>query len=145
VLYTCYTQAKDNTAAGKKGLRHRFVISVNRPWMTIFDKTLQSIHTAKFNDEFSRAIKSLSQQQLNLQAALKQGSVALNDELSVMVLAYRDMDDHVEVDTGIFFRSLIAGCNCADDPTPPDTLEEYTEACINISKADGGFNIRFLS
>ena len=38
------------------------------------------------------------------------------------------------VKAGIFYTGIIAGCSCADDPTPLDEQNEYCELELNINK-----------
>lgn len=113
--------------------------------MTTFDKTLQSFATPDFKTEFSKALKSLAPGKLDLQSALKLGSVALTDDLSVMILNCKEHPSFLEIEAGIFFHSLIAGCNCADDPTPTDTLQEYCEMAIRIQRPGGEYSISIKS
>jgi len=38
----------------------------------------------------------------------------------------------MSINIGVFYHSLIAGCNCADDPTPVDKINEYLTLNIVI-------------
>jgi hypothetical protein len=64
---------------------------------------------------------------LPLQEGLRQGSFALMEDLTPSVLSLAVDADGIRAKLGIHYRSLIAGCQCDDDPTPPDTLPEYCE------------------
>lgn len=76
----------------------------------------------------------MSAKQLPLQQGLTAGSHALDDKLSVIILAVGEGDNYIRVKAGIFYEGIIAGCSCADDPTPVDTHTEYCEVQLDIDK-----------
>jgi hypothetical protein len=47
------------------------------------------------------------------------------------------------VKLGVFYTGIIAGCNCADDPTPIDTQTEYALISLRIDKqtAEADFSL----
>jgi hypothetical protein len=115
-----------------------------RAGMTEFSRVLQSVDSDDFEAVFKLALKSLSIEQLQLQQAVKSGSTVLSEGITVMVISRQQTEQFLQVKAGIFFRSMIAGCNCADDPSPVETLEEYTEALISVNKKDASFSISFV-
>lgn len=52
-----------------------------------------------------------------------------------MVLGASDDPGFIHARVGVFFTGIIAGCSCADDPTPVDTQNEYCELRLTIAKA----------
>ena len=72
---------------------------------------------------------------LPLQQGLRYGSYALEEEVAVSVLSAAVEAGGIRAKLGIHYRSLIAGCQCADDPTPPDTLPEYCEVWCLLDPA----------
>ena len=46
--------------------------------------------------------------------------------------------------TGIFYTGVVAGCSCADDPTPVEEQHEYCEVLIEINRATAEAVIRLL-
>ena len=76
-------------------------------------------------------------EQLPLQQGLSQGSVAIADDAQLMILAVEDGGERLVVRFGVFYSAVIAGCSCADDPTPLDVVSEYCEmqADIKVSGA----------
>ncbi|MDD5249832.1 MAG: hypothetical protein PHY45_12645 [Rhodocyclaceae bacterium] len=70
-----------------------------------------------------------------LQEGLSSSSYALPGAFSVMVIGAGDDDVFIRVRVGIFYSGLIAGCSCADDPTPVEPLAEYCEVEVTIDKA----------
>ena len=47
----------------------------------------------------------------------------------------------VQVRLGVFLRSVLAGCACADDPTPMDTMDEYGELVLRIDRASARVDV----
>lgn len=72
---------------------------------------------------------------LPLQRGLSTGSVVLDDGFSVMVLAMIERADVVGARLGVFFSSIVAGCSCADDPSPVEAQNEYCELNLVIDRA----------
>ena len=97
--------------------------------------TLASWNTADFSTIFKLEAGQLSIQDLPLQQALLTGSYAIKDNLQIMINATLEEKHHIIVNTGIFYSSIIAGCNCSDDPTPVDINSEYCEMRFSINKS----------
>lgn len=74
-------------------------------------------------------------QQLPLQQGLVTGSVAIGDTLSATILSAGEEAGFLRVKAGLFYSGIIAGCNCADDPTPVGAHPEYCEVELSIDKA----------
>ncbi len=79
---------------------------------------------------------------LPLQQALTHGSVVIGGVREVLLISSREIGDRVQIRVGLFFTSVIAGCNCADDPTPADLLEEYAEFELDVDTRTGQASIR---
>lgn len=98
---------------------------------------IESLHaweSPTFSDVFKREVDQLDGKLLPLQQGLSQGSVANEDVFNVVVLSVSEQPDFIRVKAGIFYSSVIAGCACADDPTPENKLPEYCEVLFEISR-----------
>jgi hypothetical protein len=107
-------------------------------WGTMIklNKSLSAWQTDTFSATLKNELESISATQLPLQAELQQGSHVAEDEgFKVMVINTQANDEQIQVKIGIFYASIIAGCACADDPTPLDTCNEYCELLLVINKA----------
>ena len=103
--------------------------------MTIrLDKALDAWGTPDFNTTLAREIQDLDPAQLPLQQGLSAGSVAVADNLGVMIIDSSGDTTFIHARAGIFYEGIIAGCSCADDPTPLDTLSEYCEIELAINR-----------
>jgi hypothetical protein len=72
---------------------------------------------------------------LPLQAALSFGSAVHDAPIEAMLLGATEDADRIEAQVGVFFAGIVAGCNCADDPTPVEPQHEYCELLLIIDKA----------
>jgi hypothetical protein len=67
-----------------------------------------------------------------LQASLTQTSAVSDSPLSVQLLSLREQKGQILAHLGVFYDGIIAGCSCADDPTPIDTITEHCELLLEI-------------
>ena len=90
------------------------------------------------SDTFKAVIKqelsSIDAGLLPLQAGLRYSSMANTDSLSLSILTITDDEQQIFVKAGLFYTGIIAGCNCADDPTTVDENNEYCEVLFRIDK-----------
>ena len=87
-----------------------------------------------FEDILKQEITSLGTEELPLQQGISQGSYVCDEPVRVMVIRVVEEADYLRAKIGVFYSSIIAGCNCADDPTPVDTLPEYCVIQFTINK-----------
>jgi len=104
--------------------------------MTIrLTNSLRAWGTPVFNDVLKQEIEQLDHDRLPLQQGLSAGSHVLGDKVNAMVIAASETDGAVRAKVGLFYGSILAGCSCADDPTPVDELSEYCVVQLDIDKA----------
>ena len=96
--------------------------------------SLQAWGSPDFKDVLKREIEQLDAGELPLQQALSFSSHALGEGFSVMILGVGDTPTHIHATAGVFFSGVIAGCNCADDPTPVEPQHEYCELRLTIDR-----------
>ena len=105
----------------------------------------RSIHawgTPGFESTLKAEIAQLGADDLPLQQGLSLGSVGLDDNVSVMILGVSESPGAVHVRAGLFYTSIIAGCACADDPTPENEYTEYCELELEIDRVSGETQVR---
>lgn len=78
--------------------------------------------------------------ELPLQQALAGTSNVADEPITVLVIAAEADEAMLRARVGIFFAGIIAGCSCADDPTPIEPQTEYCELVIEIDRASGNVN-----
>lgn len=110
--------------------------------MITLTQSLAAWQSDRFDDTFKQEVRALSVDQLPLQQAMQLGSFVLDKSIEVMIQNISEHPDRIQVSAGIFFSSVIAGCNCADDPEPMDTQQEYVELIFEIDGRSAETNIR---
>jgi len=93
--------------------------------------------TPAFARTFCHEVAQLPPGTLPLQLALRMGSHVLDNTPKVMLLSSQHDEHLYRVKAGVFFSSVMAGCNCADDPSPVDQHEEYCELQFEIDPTPG--------
>ena len=88
----------------------------------------------EFEETLKHELMQLGIADLPLQAGLTSGSQAIDRPISVIVKHVDDAGPVIRAWVGIFFKSVIAGCSCADDPTPLNELDEFCELQLDIDK-----------
>ncbi|OGI38548.1 MAG: hypothetical protein A2V91_05890, partial [Candidatus Muproteobacteria bacterium RBG_16_64_10] len=81
-----------------------------------------------------KEIEQLDANLFPLQQGLSAGNYVLGDKFSVMILGVSEDEGFIHAKAGIFYNSILAGCACADDPTPISELSEYCEVRLDIDK-----------
>ncbi|SCZ59277.1 hypothetical protein [Thiohalomonas denitrificans] len=100
--------------------------------------------TSDFADTLKSELENLAPDALPLQQGLSHGSYVSGDQFEVMILTVSESPGMIHARVGIHYFSIIAGCNCADDPTPVDELHEYCEVEIELDKATAEARVRLL-
>jgi hypothetical protein len=107
-------------------------------------QALAAWQSTAFNAVLKDEIEHLDANLLPLQQGLTQSSHANADTLTVMIISHADQWDCIQVKAGLFYTGIIAGCSCADDPTPVDEINEYCEIQLNIDKLSGETTVTLL-
>lgn len=80
-----------------------------------------------FNGVLKQELEQLDASQLPLQEGLTLSSHVTDRPFQVMIISAREAAGLIRAKAGIFYTGVIAGCSCADDPTP---IDEQTEYCV---------------
>jgi len=101
--------------------------------MIRFSQALSAWGTPAFDEVLKGEIERLGAE-LPLQQGLSKGSYSKPEGLSAMIIKVEDEPTLIRVKAGVFYSAIIAGCSCADDPTPVEDLPEYCELRLDIDK-----------
>lgn len=104
-------------------------------------ESLKAWGGAAFDEVLKRELERLPPGALPLQQALRVSSHALDDNVSARILAVSELPGMLCVKVGIFFTGIIAGCSCADDPTPIEAQSEYCELLLEIDLASAATTV----
>ena len=108
------------------------------------DNVLKSLKSSNFKEIVRKEIEQLNPDLLPLQQGMSQGSHVAEEPFKAIVIGYSEEQNYVILKVGIFYSSIIAGCSCADDPTPVDINQEYCVLKFQISKETGVTEVTLL-
>lgn len=108
-------------------------------------RSLAALGTPAFGEVLRHEIEQLDPALLPLQEALTVSSHVAARPFQVMVRSVSETPDHLAVKAGIFYTGVIAGCSCADDPTPLDEQNEYCVVLFTIDRATAAATVTLLA
>jgi hypothetical protein len=100
-------------------------------------KSARAWSSSDFETILKNEVTALGLTHLPLQEGLSASSIALDHNLQLIVLQTRENNNIATVKMGAFYSGIIAGCSCADDPTPTDEVNEYCELEVYLNLANG--------
>lgn len=113
--------------------------------MTIrLTRSLRTWGTPGFTHALKREVEQLEHDALPLQRGLAMGSHVLDNPVSAMVINASETDGIIRAKVGIFYSSILAGCACADDPTPVNENSEYCVVRFDIDTSTGAAQVELL-
>lgn len=99
----------------------------------------------EFHTVLKEEIASLGAAHLPLQEGLAASSCVADGGITVTILGAMEEAGLIRVKAGIFYTGVIAGCSCADDPTPLDEQNEYCVIQLAIDRATARTIITLLA
>lgn len=94
--------------------------------------------TSAFERVLKYELEALPPRTLPLQAGLAHSSYVPDIQtISAMVIDAREYANGVRVKVGIFYKGILGGCACADDPTPTNENNEYCVLQLDIDRTSG--------
>jgi hypothetical protein len=95
---------------------------------------LDAWNTDAFRSVLKAELEALGEDNLPLQQGLSQSSRVSDSGYKVMPISEQDEGDTIKARVGVMYKGIIAGCSCADDPTPVDEINEYCELLVTIDR-----------
>lgn len=112
--------------------------------MIRFRQSLDAWGRPNFESVLKAEVEALDPDLLPLQAALSRTSFAIGEGFRTRLLAISGGNGTLRVKMGIFYAGIIAGCSCADDPTPIDDIDEYCEVEFAIDRRTGEATVTLI-
>lgn len=106
--------------------------------MIRLEQSLRAWSTPEFERVFKQELSQIGNHVLPLRQALSVGSHVTETLPTVMVISAVETTTTIRIHAGIFFTSIIAGCSCADDPTPMSEYPEHCELEVDIDRLSAG-------
>ena len=107
-------------------------------------KTLQAWGSTHFEAVLKAEIEELDAEWLPLQQGLTSSSRVTASPHQALLIRVSEDEDFIHVKAGIFYSGIVAGCSCADDPTPVDEQTEYCEVQIEINRMTAQATVMLL-
>lgn len=107
-------------------------------------EALNVLGTRDFKEVLRKEIEHLDAGLLPLQQGLAKSSQVGDRDFSVMILGIAQDAGVVHVTAGILYSGIIAGCSCADDPTPVTEQSEYCEIRFDIDRQTAETTVTLL-
>lgn len=100
-------------------------------------QSLAAWNTSAFSATLQQELEQLDPHLLPLQQGLKMSSYLLDRPIQVMIISSEQQQSQIVAKVGIFYKGMLAGCNCSDDPSPVDEVMEHCEVWVNIDLVTG--------
>ena len=112
--------------------------------MIRLEKSLQAWGTPDFQSVLKQEIAQSGTDNLPLHQGLASSNHVADEAVTVMINSVVEMKDVIRVTAGIFYKGVMGGCSCADDPGPPGVSNEYCEVRLDIDKTTAATAIALL-
>jgi hypothetical protein len=113
--------------------------------MITLKQSLSSWGSETFERDFCTEVASLPAGLLPLEQGLVLSSAVADEPFRVMVIRAEESADGLQLKAGVFYSGIIAGCSCADDPTPQVLQQEYCELEFLIDSETAQATVRLLA
>lgn len=105
------------------------------------ENSLRAWGKPEFEAVLKMEIEQMDASQLPLQQGLSGGSRVADSPFTALVYSVAERGDVLQVRAGILYQGVIAGCSCADDPTPASELNEYCEVWLAIDRSTAATSV----
>lgn len=106
--------------------------------------TLSARDTPEFWEVFKHEAEQLDTALLPLQKGLSLSSHVADTAFSVVPLHREEDAEYIRIKAGIFYYGIIAGCSCADDPSPTNEITEHCELMFEVNKRSAEASVTLL-
>lgn len=98
----------------------------------------------EFNQILKAELEAIEADRLPLQQGLSQSSMVSPAPFSVIVVGSEADAAVIHCRVSIIYAGIVAGCSCADDPTPLDSQTENCELVLEINKLTAETRVSLL-
>lgn len=107
-------------------------------------RSLAAWNTPAFAETLRQELETAGAGHLPLQAGLTATSVAVEEGFRVLFLGAEETPGQIRARVGVFYAGIVAGCNCAGDPTPVQSQREYCELALSVDRATAATTVELL-
>ncbi|MBW8327617.1 MAG: hypothetical protein K0M48_00150 [Thiobacillus sp.] len=113
--------------------------------MIRLSKSLNAWGKPEFNAVLKQDIEQLDARHLPLQQGLTLSSHVTDRPFQAMIISASEEAGLIRAKVGIFYTGVIAGCSCADDPTPIDEQNEYCVLRFDVDRSTADATVTLLA
>lgn len=113
--------------------------------MVRLPNSLNAWGTPEFEEILKQEIEQIDAGHLPLQQGLSASSYVTDRPFQAMIIGVSEEAGLIRVKAGIFYTGVIAGCNCADDPSPVDEQNEYCVVQLIIDRMTAETTVTLLA
>lgn len=117
---------------------------MNRPSTFKLSKAVASADLSEAAAMLKQELEQVYGLHLPLQQGLTRSSYTDGENFGVTILSVQRDANGLHAKVGILYQGIIAGCSCADDPTPQSTIDEYCEIELVVAE-NGNTTVRLLN
>lgn len=114
------------------------------PGVIVLPQALAAWGSPRFAAVLAAELQALPPGSLPLQQGLRSSSFALEDGAGFSLIGSESDPVSIGLRVGVFYSGIVAGCNCADDPSPVEPVPEYCELLLSIDRATGQAQVRLV-
>jgi hypothetical protein len=108
-------------------------------------QSLNAWGTPEFEAILKREVAQTGVPWLPLQQGLSVGSVVIDTPITLVLHRVEETAQAIRVKAGVFYQGVIAGCSCADDPTPVGETTEHCVVQLEIDKVTAATAVMLLA
>ena len=82
---------------------------------------------------------------LPLQLGLSNSNYVTDAPITVVINSVAELEKVIRVKAGIFYKGVLSGCSCADDPSPTGENDEYCEVQLDIDKTTAAAAVELVT
>ena len=105
---------------------------------------LRAWGTPDFEIVLKHEIALLGSAHLPLYRGLSTGNHVRDDPVTVLIKHVEESQQSLRVLAGILYTGTIAGCSCADDPTPDSISNEYCVVQLDIDRTTAATTVTLV-
>ncbi len=82
---------------------------------------------------------------LPLQQGLSVSNYVVDAPITVVIHSVAETENAIRVKAGVFYKGIVAGCACENDPTPAPENTEYCVVLLEIDRTTAATNVTLLA
>ncbi len=112
--------------------------------MIQLDKAVRAWGTPEFASTLKTELEQLDPGEFPLQRGLSSGCYVSAQPITATIISSAEQGKAIRARAGLFYKGIMSGCSCEDDPTTTSESNEYCEVELDIDKATSNATVAFV-